>query len=126
MVAGLLMAVALCLQVAYSVSSAWYCLCQTQLMLAFEVPRETTPPPTPGSSPQFKNNRFDFVFPIVFLRWYAAIFFQVLQILVLKLFLMPLDCQVSVDGYKVWLVEFLPDMKVIISWLALLIFVREI
>lgn len=43
---------------------------------------------------QFQNNRFDYVWPIVFLRWYAVIFFQVLQVAVFKLFLMALDCQV--------------------------------
>ena len=44
---------------------------------------------------QFQNNRFDFVWPIKLLRWYAVVFFQVLQVAVFKLFLMTLDCQVS-------------------------------
>jgi hypothetical protein len=41
----------------------------------------------------FTNNRFQFVWPIVFLRWFASVFFQILDIMTLTLFLMALDCQ---------------------------------
>ena len=44
---------------------------------------------------QFQNNRFDYVWPIALLRWYAVVFFQILQVAVFKLFLVTLDCQVS-------------------------------
>ena len=35
------------------------------------------------------------MWPIKVLRWYAIIFFQVLQVAVFKLYLMALDCQVG-------------------------------
>jgi hypothetical protein len=41
----------------------------------------------------FQNNRFNYVWPIVFLRWFANIFYQMLDIMSLTLFLMALDCQ---------------------------------
>ena len=52
----------------------------------------------PAACLQFQNNRFDFVWPIKVLRWYAIIFFQVLQVAVFKLYLMALDCQVGPCG----------------------------
>ena len=51
---------------------------------------------------QFQNNRFDFVWPIKLLRWYAIIFFQVLQVAVFKLYLMALDCQVREGMTASW------------------------
>jgi hypothetical protein len=41
----------------------------------------------------FTENRFNYVWPIVFLRWFANIFYQMLDIMSLTLFLMALDCQ---------------------------------
>ncbi|KAJ9530284.1 hypothetical protein QJQ45_023567, partial [Haematococcus lacustris] len=41
----------------------------------------------------FKNNRFDHVWPILVLRTYSVLFFQVLDIACLTLFLVTLDCQ---------------------------------
>ncbi|KAG2430818.1 hypothetical protein HXX76_009794 [Chlamydomonas incerta] len=42
---------------------------------------------------QFSNNRFDQVWPIVFLRWFGLIFYQVLDVATLTLLLAALDCQ---------------------------------
>jgi ABC-type spermidine/putrescine transport system permease subunit II len=41
----------------------------------------------------FQQNRFDYVWPIVVLRWFSKIFFQMLDIMSVSLFLMALDCQ---------------------------------
>ncbi|GAX73364.1 hypothetical protein CEUSTIGMA_g817.t1 [Chlamydomonas eustigma] len=41
----------------------------------------------------FKNQVFDYVWPITFLRWFGVIFFQMLDILSMTFFLMTLDCQ---------------------------------
>ncbi|PNH12265.1 Tiny macrocysts protein B [Tetrabaena socialis] len=40
----------------------------------------------------FSNNRFEFVWPIQFLRWFGLIFYQVLDIATLTLLLVTLDC----------------------------------
>ncbi|GFH07401.1 tiny macrocysts protein B [Haematococcus lacustris] len=41
----------------------------------------------------FRSNRFDQVWPIVLLRWFSNIFFQVLDVASLSLFLITLNCQ---------------------------------
>ncbi|GLC40592.1 hypothetical protein PLESTM_001090800 [Pleodorina starrii] len=40
----------------------------------------------------FSNNRFEYVWPIQFLRWFGLIFYQVLDIATLTLLLVALDC----------------------------------
>ncbi|GLC70645.1 hypothetical protein PLESTF_001017600 [Pleodorina starrii] len=40
----------------------------------------------------FSNNRFEYVWPIRFLRWFGLIFYQVLDIATLTLLLVALDC----------------------------------
>lgn len=42
----------------------------------------------------FRNNKFEFVWPILFLKYFADIFFQILDVASLSLFLITLDCQV--------------------------------
>ncbi|KAL6762968.1 hypothetical protein V8C86DRAFT_516034 [Haematococcus lacustris] len=41
----------------------------------------------------FQNNRFEYVWPIVFLRIFGKIFYQILDIMSVSLFLIALDCQ---------------------------------
>jgi hypothetical protein len=59
----------------------------------------------------FTENRFNYVWPIVFLRWFGNIFYQMLDIMSLTLFLMALDCQYfsRPDGVKFYNQEF-PDV----------------
>ncbi len=40
----------------------------------------------------FKNQQFDYVWPITFLRWFGVIFFQMLDVASMTMFLMALDC----------------------------------
>ncbi|EFJ49581.1 hypothetical protein VOLCADRAFT_89940 [Volvox carteri f. nagariensis] len=40
----------------------------------------------------FSNNRFEYVWPIQFLRWFGLIFYQILDIATLTLLLVALDC----------------------------------
>ena len=41
----------------------------------------------------FRNSRFDHVWPIVLLRYYSLIFFQLLEVASISFFLIALDCQ---------------------------------